>query len=487
MKKLFGLLLLVSLVAGMPVFVTATDATAFPDSFLLSVSDMFESEELLDIALSDPWIHSQIDLIEDEVQLRAMLEFRAEWDEQINATRGAGFAQNERRASVAKRNLTSYLPTNRAGNFYFPSDFGGLYTNEAGNAVLLVVGADISSVGAMNLRSVAYTYDILVREADFSFNEIMETMSFIERFYVRNPDHPAMSNVIMWSFATPENRVRVDLTEYTEEQKELFRSTVIDSPIIFFFNAEGASFNFPTAEHEQDLSADAHLISPASNDIHPGSGINIYRPNGTRADSASIGFRAIRNGVNGFVTVAHAISPTRSGTPLRYADVVQGRDRIGSVTFRQLNIIDSAFVESASYVSRLLAGIWIPNVGHPSHSTTTVDHRSAVGDTVHIQGVPAHGSNTHVTGTIARIISTTQIRLYDNYGNSFRITSGVLVAGPTDNRPTSPGQSGGTVVNSAFDLAGMLTATYQPGQQGRHYALYVQADAIISSLRLTLY
>lgn len=122
------------------------------------------------------------------------------------------------------------LPTNRLGEVLYPEDFGGLYIDAEGNLVVLKV----NSVDAVGLIS-RFSEGIIVKNATFSYNQIMETHRHLTYLFVYHYNSLGMSNVAASWTDIVNNRLVVYLTEHTEELVDIFRNEVINYPVIVFY------------------------------------------------------------------------------------------------------------------------------------------------------------------------------------------------------------------------------------------------------------
>ena len=354
------------------------------------------------------------------------------------------------------QNLLNSFPQTRMGITVYPDYYGGAYLDDSGHLVLLT-SADLNNTSFARARNMIST---TIREVEYSFNEMMDVTNLILEFFSANSEHPISLNMTSWGPDVMRNRVTVDILEYNEEQISLFRELIIDSPMVEFNQSSGMAVPteyIPTTEveYEQNIEPTYAPIMPFNIALNPGQ--RITRANGI--GGRSIGYRATRNGVNGFVTASHTDTGHISIVERFYS---AGR-HIGTTVTRSSGSTDAAFVS-------LQAG-------------TTVSNR--------IGSSEAHGRTIFrpVAGAwVARIGSTSGI-------NGGQIThagrTGIVNGSPVWVAEASfisrEGDSGGIVFRENFsnvsshEVAGITVAAYG------NSTFFTHAEMINSQLGLTLH
>jgi len=150
--------------------------------------------------------------------------------EQMIAERGYNFFVNHNYAVSLINAFYGVLPTNRFGEVMYPEDFGGMFIDDDGNLVVLQVG-NTNDNGLIN----RFSDGIEIQKVTFSFNEIMAVHRHLTYMFVNSSQFPSMSNVAGSWIDVVNNRLVVYLREYTEELIEEFKMTVLNSPIIAFY------------------------------------------------------------------------------------------------------------------------------------------------------------------------------------------------------------------------------------------------------------
>jgi len=278
------------------------------------------------------------------------------YNDSIAAEFGREFAYNYAQALDIIAVFYESLPTNRAGRTLYPDNFGGLYINENGELVVLLV-EDYQGIAA----SVAtYTFtdaNANIRTVDFSYNELREAFDFLDYFIPNAGDNLAAANVNGITFDVKSNLLLVSLVIYNDHKVSMFTEMVIDAPFIVFHESPGIPTQHSAPEymvaHEGIEDAIMPLSSPT---VRPGDGIYLRNAHGTLISSGSFGYRAVvdfgRGEQMGFVTAAH-LGPNAFGRFFQVGDRIYNRDgqHVGTVQLTRLDSIDAAFVSLAAGVT----------------------------------------------------------------------------------------------------------------------------------------
>ena len=274
------------------------------------------------------------------------------------------FLNHERAVHNLDRILDSF-PMDRMGNVLFPSYYGGSYIDDNGNLNMLVVenfniavlraNFDLYVMGLETILEMENTeYGLIVKPAEFSFNDLRATMFYIFDFLQENPEYEVSRNTTSFFLDVPKNRIVVNLVEFNYEQISRFRNEILDTPMIVFGDCIGASLSiseYVVYDYTWDdtLEVEAYALEGRNLNfptLHPGNAV--YVRFGNEFLRRSIGYRVSMGGTggttHGFITAAHC---TRSpgGRLARGASIYNSdRQRIGTVESVQLPFIDAAFV-----------------------------------------------------------------------------------------------------------------------------------------------
>jgi hypothetical protein len=260
---------------------------------------------------------------------------------------GLDFVENHNKSMETVQKLYDYFPTTMMGEVIYPAYFGGRYINEDGELVLLKVATRVPWV----MPTFSYFDDTIVREVEFSFNELLATIDLLDA-----TDSEEISNVSGWALDAAANRIIIYLIEYSEEAIDYFKSTATNSPKFVFEEGKVIEQTGDLQSIIDELNStrsEPIILNPVISSfstLRPGDHVWFWRDNVGWLGYLAIGYRAnshFQNGAieAGFITAAH-IGVDASGLGLRNGDVVADRNnvRIGVVNGAQLYRFDAAFV-----------------------------------------------------------------------------------------------------------------------------------------------
>jgi len=151
---------------------------------------------------------------------------------------GSEFASNYLRALNVLDAFYGNLPTNRIGKAIYPDDFGGLYINESGELVVLLVESRYSNIASVTMGAFEVE-NINFRTVIFSYNELREAFDFLDYFIPNAVDNTAAANVDGISFDVKSNLIMVSLAVYSDNKISLFSELVFDAPFLIFHQSPG--------------------------------------------------------------------------------------------------------------------------------------------------------------------------------------------------------------------------------------------------------
>jgi streptogrisin B len=274
------------------------------------------------------------------------VEFRESVRERLIDVFGLEFMQNQTIAIENFRAMRSYFPETRLGQIIYPTFYGGSYIDTYGNLVTLMVYGYENNTQAQHILGLAQpsisTSNVATRFVQFSFAELTEIMDIIHAFHINNPGTPVRENIGSAVLDVVNNVVVVNLWIVDSTQIDLFIDTVIDSPAIQFGQYVRVPFESDYISYI-DYSYIVPNVSPRNITVNPGA--TITAPSGR---IRSLGYRATRNSVSGFVTAAHY-----AGAGSVYIDQVFsiGSTEIGTVAEFNRETLDGAFLTGASGVT----------------------------------------------------------------------------------------------------------------------------------------
>jgi len=267
---------------------------------------------------------------------------------------GEEFAENYFQTLNFLDNFYGSLPQNRMGDTIYPDNFGGVYIDDYGNMVILVVGSMDERANTAFIT--AHVEDgVLVREVVFSYNDLRGVFNYLNDFIPNNRENLGAANVTGIGLCVIGNNIIIALDEYSYEQIAIFRRVVLDSSILVFeqrSRLHSDIVNMPQSLDDMlcvsEIDSDSYsAIAPLNAiQVRPGDCLFARRANGNIQRVGTVGYRAIANigGIDrfGFVVAAHL------GDGLRNGDTVfnSSHQPIGLVMGARLDTIDTAFVST---------------------------------------------------------------------------------------------------------------------------------------------
>lgn len=167
----------------------------------------------------------------------------------------------------------------------YPDYFGGMYVNDERKITVLVKSNEKSVFSDLTQRMGTNSY--IVEKCDFSYNELQELFDEITELWLNpNNDH-LFEDVSLVSFGINDitNRVQFDLLDCSEANIQKFKRTIKDSPMLSFEKANG----------KLKLTSETTPITPGT------------RIENAKGSGASVGYRAMKSGEEGFLTVGYFV------------------------------------------------------------------------------------------------------------------------------------------------------------------------------------
>jgi len=245
----------------------------------------------------------------------------------------------------------------------FPDYIGGLHLDDDGNLVIAVVGSEALHRSNSKTLRLSELDGVSLRNVEFSHTEIFATRDLLSEITQSKLDRGIQLNFNAVFPCIIENRVIVWLYEYNNEQIEIFRRTILDSPLILFTQSDGV-FSEPSPQIEnrefEIWDGDYSIFSDPCIDIYsrytqPRAGhiINPGRMINVAGYGFSAGFRVrcvtFPHERFGFVTTLHN-SGIPNNTLVRLFDTGQLIGVVHSQLFG--GRVDAAFIRVMSYAVR---------------------------------------------------------------------------------------------------------------------------------------
>lgn len=203
---------------------------------------------------------------------------------------------------------------NSAAIAALPDYYGGAFINEQHKLVVYVTG-DLAT-GTQKITDITGSKDVIVREAKYSYKELTGIMESLNKIKLSATGRVAAANFTTWYLSDADNKVVVELEDFSDDKIKAFSNNILQSAAIEFKKSAGR------------IKLEATL--------DPGC---IAAVNSTGTSYGSFGFRARRtsDSKKGVVTAGHVVSV---GDDLYYSGTV-----IGTCTqSNQSGSVDAAFV-----------------------------------------------------------------------------------------------------------------------------------------------
>ena len=206
----------------------------------------------------------------------------------------------ERLVMNISKSFTSYTRGN-IGEFVYPDYYGGMYTNDSGYPVVLIKGNMEKGKEDMIRRAGSDKFE--VESCDYSFDELSELNSKLSDILCEGnfPDELTWNGVGIW---VDKNRVSVDLEVCSEENIQLFKRLISNSPAIVF--GYGTSIIIDSPVDSDNVNREESNVR-SSVLINLGGKFSSYGVSNNNMYSGSIGVRGTHGEKSRFVTASHCI------------------------------------------------------------------------------------------------------------------------------------------------------------------------------------
>lgn len=335
------------------------------------------------------------------------------------------FLERQSESAEHYQELQDMLSVSAYSNDSFTENYGGAYIDDNGNLVVYLKDTDSNSIN--RLREI--DTEVIVKPCQYSFNELTGIMNQLNDYKLNGTDEFA-NEFNYYKLSDSENKIIVELEELTDENIAKFKDKVCDSESITFEQATDDGVE------EVDINAGSEITSSSS--------------------SASVGYRAKRNGVAGIVTASHFV---KSG------DIVTANgSTIGSCDASVYSgAVDAAFVKVTN-------GTPTNTINGMGTTLSTTISEPGVGTVINKRGMKTES-------TSGKIVST----------NASWTINGVTFTNLTSATYNSDsGDSGGIVYSYVSSTGTRLTLGIHKGRKDGN-AHYVKANEINRSLGTSRY
>lgn len=223
--------------------------------------------------------------------------------------------------------LQSSLVKTRSLNASYPDNYGGSYLDSNGEFVVLIVeGQETKNLNFVPKGAVT-------KPCKYSYNELLNVLDVLTE-YKLSDNREIYNNFLVFYIDDKQNRIIVELTDFSENAKQAFRENVSNSETIIFVEAS-VKYELPVIPSGNSNSEEI--------EYKPSCAIETRAANypflaGAPFGNISIGYRAKKDGKIGLVTCGHSNALGKTFT-------VNGQT-IGKITaWMYKGTVDASFIE----------------------------------------------------------------------------------------------------------------------------------------------
>lgn len=193
----------------------------------------------------------------------------------------------------------------------YPEYYGGVYIDDDNNLNVLVIE------GKQEMAIPLEEMGILLKPCQYTYNELNEAMNQINSFMIAHPTGILFKNFLSAFIDEMQNIVVVELYEHIPEYKDMFKEFICSSNAIKFVEPDYAVID------TEEIACGTQIIS-------------------SKPSKMSLGFRAKKDAIKGFVTVGHSFPSLAPGKNLVFFN-----NKLVAISIQRENAgkIDAAFCE----------------------------------------------------------------------------------------------------------------------------------------------
>lgn len=376
---------------------------------------------------------SYIDVNSKEFNDSIMEAFKKEYGENYKEI----LAKNEESSSIASKIALEYMNQD-SGEINYPTDFGGQYINEDNDLVIQIV-KNSNSNKSIKQTALNISENVVYEYVNNSYEELKNVNDKIIAYF---SNENAINNGLNANYIDViKNVVIVELKNNSIEEQNWFKNSVIDSNLIRFIKSDK-----PTS---------------LTTTYNAGGNINNY---------CSIGYRAKRNNVSGFITAAHCYS-------LNYN--INGFGEVIDRKADYANGIDGEFVQLSSGNSVTNNIQWSTYTTKSISTNTNMYKVLVVGGAIAKSGITTQATSGKITNLEYSSLGTD-----GTYNAKFVLTTANCDNGDSGGVVYQPGNqaTGGIVAGIVHAKECTTPACDQPGPM-----IFSRADFLDSKLSLSRY
>lgn len=343
---------------------------------------------------------------------------------------------------------------NSTEEFIYPNYYGGMYTNDKGELIVLIKGN--IETGKKDIIKRAKCDNFKTEQCEYSFNELNELNTKLSDLLCKGdfPDEITWNGV---GILVDKNKISIDLEICSDHNIQLFKRLICDSPAIVFGHGTPIIINAPvdssSIRRDNNNLRNTTLINPGGE----------FSTNGVSNDftfKGSIGFKGIRNGKKGFVTASHCIPKLANTGAGEYRPVYLNNSHIGNcVITLYTSGLDLAFVELKNEYETSNTTEWSKKV----LTNKIVSISSLQSLSVTMNGISTNSN--YKSGKILAVEKTKTIENKLTPIGPIKFTAKHLVFAQY---PSQSGDSGGIVYTPAGNIAGVHCGSGSSADYGQH-------------------
>lgn len=126
---------------------------------------------------------------------------------------------------------------NSAAIASYPDYYGGAFINDQHKLVVYVTGNIATS--RQKIADITGSNDIIIRPAKFSYKALTAIMENLNQIKLSNARRSSTENFSTWALMDAENKIVVELEDFSDQKIAEFKETVMNSPAIEFRKSAG--------------------------------------------------------------------------------------------------------------------------------------------------------------------------------------------------------------------------------------------------------
>ena len=178
--------------------------------------------------VEEPFLNNDFSVIESENLDRFRAEFLEAHDNSV----------------MSYDQMLNSFKRNKNGDITYPEYYGGAFIDSDGTLNVYIKDSGLArSSESAELTQPLSINGAIIREANYSYNELTKMMDSLNEFVANNRDNDVEVSFHSFYLSQTDNEIVIELENLSDEKIALFKNTVIDSPMITFVE-ETSSIEF---------------------------------------------------------------------------------------------------------------------------------------------------------------------------------------------------------------------------------------------------